>query len=157
ELHAVKVRVVGVLARLAAVAREVDEAVLGVNFDDPAGAPRAAREGVLERAVAAVAVVVAPPRPLRPPEQFVVLLDVPRGLHVEERGVERFAEEALAIAGEDVEGADLQVALEPVAANEPQLAGTLAPAQVAVALVLPLRRDLRERLLVHVAVIEFRF
>src|SRR5262249_5235786 len=138
---------------LAAVADEVDEPVLGIHLHNPAGPPVARGDRVLERAVAAVAVEVAPAAALRPPDHLVVLLDVARGLHVQERRFERLPEDAPAPGPVHGDGALFEVALEPVAADEPQLTRALPPAEVAVPLVLPVRRDLDERLRLGVEVV----
>src|SRR5262245_54455591 len=104
--------VVNVLARLPAVADEVEQAVLAVDGGDPASPPGAAGDCVLELAVAAVQIEMPPPGPLAPPDHLVGFIDVADRLVVEEGGIESVAEQTLGLARLGVQRAELQVPLK---------------------------------------------
>ena len=147
EVHAVEVLVVDVLLRLAGVGGEVEEPVIGVDLDDVRRAVGARRDGVLELAVAVVQVEVAPAGPLRPPDHLAGLVEVARRLELQGRVLEPLADETLRRPGRHVHRAEFEVPDQAVAADEPEVVGGLAPVEVGVGLVLPLRLDPGEGLL----------
>ena len=131
ELHAVEVLVVDVLARLAGVADEVEQPVLGVDLDDPAGPPgpagdrrssacRRGRRGRSGPSRSAPTTRSSRRFPRRSGRRLVV------------RGTRRrtLGDQALRLAGLGVQRAELEVPLEPVAADEAQLVAGLVPVDV---------------------------
>ena len=152
EVHAVEMLVVDVLTLLVPVAAEVEPAVFLVDADDAAGPERPGCDRVLQLAVDVVEVVVAPAAALRPPDELFAVLHVANALELQVAVLRSLREEDLDLASLWVEGAELDVAEEPVSTREAQLVLVLEPVDVLVALVLPLRRDLRHRL--HVPVEE---
>src|SRR5262249_13790661 len=140
EMDAIQVLEVDILLRLAGVGLEVEYAVLRVDGNDPAGPEGARRDGVLELAGPVVQVEVAPAAALRPPDHLFRLVEVADRLGLQQGVLEALGEQALGLAGRAVGRAELDVAAQAVAADEAQLVRGLAPVEVGVALVLPLRR-----------------
>src|SRR5579864_5535575 len=118
---------VDILALLAAVAPEVEQPLLGVHIRDAAGAEQAARDGVLKLAFAVVQIKVPPSASLRPPDHLVGIFEVRNGLEVDVGVLEAFDNQAFGFAGFRVNRAELDGALESVAAQEAQLVGGFAP------------------------------
>ena len=124
EMNAVEVLVVDILARLAAVAVEVEQAVLGVDRDDGAGPVTPAGDGVLEFAGAVVEVEMAPAGALRPPDHLVGVFEVTGGRNsmLRSRSLRR---SRTWLAGVDVQRAEFDSAGPAIAADEAQLVGVL--------------------------------
>src|SRR5262249_9183115 len=121
--------------------QEVKEAVLGVDVANTAGAKQAGGDLVLELAVAGVQIEVPPAAALGPPDHLVGLVDVAGRLQPDRAVLEPLEDQALGLAGLDVHGTELGVAPQAVAADEAQLVARLAPVDIHVGLVLPLRLD----------------
>ncbi len=143
EAHPVEVLEVDVLALLAAVAAEPHQALLFIDFDDPARAELAPRDRILELAVETVEVEMRPARALRPPDELLALVEVADALRNHADVGEALGEQRLEVAGLGVNDAVLNLATHAVAAQYAQLT-VGKPARIEVALVLPLRLEAGE-------------
>jgi hypothetical protein len=110
QVDTVEMRVVGVLGRLPAAGREVDDAGPLVDLLDPLADELARGELGLELALAVVEVVVAPAVALGPPDHLLSAAEEAQGLEIDV-GVETLLDKDLDLARGRVGQADL-VAVE---------------------------------------------
>src|SRR4051812_30605143 len=139
EVHAVEVRVVRYFARFAADAGDVDDSLHRIDVGDPLGAPGAGRQGTLELSGVVVEVEMAPSAPLRPPDEIAAGLQVAHGHGFAGVVVDVFLYERRDLLRGQRYVEQLEMALGAIAANHPEVVGTLAvPMDVVQPLILPL-------------------
>ena len=130
--------VVDVLAFFATVATEPHQSLLFIDVDDAAGAEATTGDRVFQRAVGVVEVVVTPAAALRPPDHLVAIIEVTQALRHHTSLLKALGEQHLEVTGFGIDDAILDVANQAVATHDAQFT-VFHPAQVDVALVLPLR------------------
>ena len=151
EIHAVEVRVVRVLGRLAPDGGEVQDALHRIDVDDPLGAPRARGQRALQVTRVVVQIVVSPARALRPPDEIAARLHVADVLPLARVVVDVFVQQLRRRLRRQRDVEQLEVALRAVASHEAQVVGGAVPVQIEQLLVLPLLdADPRELRVAHV-------
>ncbi len=106
---AVEVLVVGVLPGLATVAAEVEQPLLLVDLDDPAGEVGSRRDGVLQLSILPVEIEMSPAGALRPPDQLLAIIQISDALGTDRGRLESFLDQDLQGQGLWIEGAELDV------------------------------------------------
>ena len=123
EAHAIQVRVVRILALLAAGGRDYSTRALSSTFSIAGRHELALGDAVLQRAgVGVVQIEVAPAVALRPEDNVRAVVDEPQRLRLDV-GVEPLLDQHLDLAGRGIGDADVELVQVAALAREVQLAG----------------------------------